>query len=96
MFRMNLNLKTTVNVPIVFHDIVLAELTQEVLVMCDDDELEIRMIFSFIDDTILWVNNKMQSACNGIAHSIRLSANASIFSVSNAFVGSSRVRIPQF
>jgi hypothetical protein len=36
--------------PIVFHDITLAQLTQEVLVMGDNDKLEVRMVLALVDD----------------------------------------------
>ena len=38
--------------PVVLHHIALPELPQEVLVMGDDDELEIRVIPAFIDDAV--------------------------------------------
>jgi hypothetical protein len=38
------------NLPIIFHDITLPELPKEILVMRDDDELEVSMVLSFVDD----------------------------------------------
>ena len=34
-----------------FHDITLAELLEEPLVMRDDDQLEVGVVLSFVDDT---------------------------------------------
>jgi hypothetical protein len=41
------------NSPIIFHDITLAELPKEILVMRNDDELEVSMVLSFVDDTAI-------------------------------------------
>lgn len=66
--------------------------------MSDDDELEIRVRFTLIDDARQICQSQINSCSAGRnkTHSTRLAARASMFSVSKAFVGSSRARIPQF
>lgn len=84
------------NKPIVFHNIALSQFPQKVFVMGDDDQLEIRVALTLIDDTCTISRSKsIRQNCRLRTHSTRLSASASIFSVSNAFVGSSRARMPQ-
>ena len=87
--------KLGICVPVVVHHITLTQLPQEVLVVGDDDELEVGMVLSFIDDTN---RGRQTSGMNSrrVTHSTRLDAKASIFSVSRALVGSSNARIPQF
>ena len=41
------------NSPIIFHDITLAELPKEILVMRNDDKLEVSMVLSFVDDAAI-------------------------------------------
>ena len=43
----------TVRSPIVFHNITLAELPKEILVMRDDDKLEVSVAFSFVDNAAI-------------------------------------------
>ena len=83
------------HVPVMIHNIALAQPPQEILVVSDDDELEVGMILPFVDDT----GHHRQICRVGPSrgtHSVRLDAKASIFSASRAFVGSSSARIPQF
>lgn len=83
--------------PIIFHNITLSQFSQEIFVMGDNDQLEIRVALTLIDDTAHIQGQsviRFRYTC-GQTHSTRLSASASMFSVSNAFVGSSRARIPQ-
>jgi hypothetical protein len=37
--------------PVVFHDITLSQFPQEIFVMGDDDQLEIRVALTLVDDT---------------------------------------------
>ena len=39
------------NSPIIFHDIILAELLKEPFVMRNDDKLEVGVVLPFVDDT---------------------------------------------
>ena len=39
-------------VPIILHYVCLSQLSQEVLVMCDDYQLEVCVVLPFIDNTI--------------------------------------------
>ena|ERR1700733_12843473 len=39
------------NSPIMIHNITLTELPKEILVVCDDNELEVCVVPSFVDDT---------------------------------------------
>lgn len=87
--------KLRICVPVVIHHIALTQLPQEVLVVSDDDELEVGMVLSFVDDTGHVRQTSGVSSRLG-THSTRLDAKASIFSVSRALVGSSNARIPQF
>ncbi len=83
-------------VPVILHNIALSQFPKEILVMCDNDKLEMTLVLSFVDDS--------EAVPSGISflykivptHSIKLSASASMLSVSSALVGSSRARIPQF
>lgn len=38
------------HIPIVFHHITLSQFAKEILIVRDDNELEIRVVFAFIDD----------------------------------------------
>ena len=67
--------------------------------MGDDDQLEVRHGFSFSNDTVArdGIRDGQQEARGEVStHSTKLSARASMFSESSAFVGSSRARMPQF
>ena len=63
--------------------------------MSDDDQLEVGMVLSFVDNTGRGYQMRKMDSWRG-THSTRLDANASMFSVSSALVGSSNARIPQF
>lgn len=39
-----------VHIPIVFHHITLSQFAKEILIVRDDNELEIGVVFAFIDD----------------------------------------------
>jgi hypothetical protein len=39
------------NSPIMIHNIILTELSKEILVVCDDNKLEVSVVPSFVDDT---------------------------------------------
>lgn len=82
-----------------FHHVALPKLAKEVFVMCNYNELEVVMAFAFVDDTV-WesrVRAGIPIRCKGSnTYSTRLAARASMLSVSSAFVGSSRARMPQF
>jgi hypothetical protein len=81
--------------PIVFHNITLSQFPQKVFIMGDDDQLEIRVALTLIDDTAHIKVRLYPVKLSIRTHSTKLAASASMFSVSNAFVGSSRARIPQ-
>ena len=81
--------------PVVLHNVRLPELAQEVLVMRDDDKLKVGMVFPFINDAWRHLSHPGPFARIN-TYSTKLSAKASIFSTSKAFVGSSSAKMPQF
>lgn len=81
--------------PVILHNITLPKLSEKILIMGDNDELKIRVGFTLINDTKLSSAQEFNNSTIE-AYSTRLAARASIFSVSSAFVGSSRAKIPQF
>lgn len=42
--------------PVIFHHIALPQFPKKVFVMCDNNELEIRMCLAFVDNAIRCVN----------------------------------------
>ena len=81
------------------HHVALAKFPQEVLVVGDDNELEVGVIPALIDDAVGHARERPCSPRHVVretTYSTRLAASASMFSVSSAFVGSSRARMPQF
>lgn len=81
--------------PVILHHLGLTKFAKEILVMCDDDQLEVGMTLPLLDDAPRKSASIVQEAVI-ITYSTRLSASASIFSTSRALVGSSSARMPQF
>lgn len=42
--------KSTYDAPVIFHNVALAQFSEEILVMCDDDQLEAGVILALVDN----------------------------------------------
>lgn len=83
------------NSPVILHNLAVAQLPKEILIVGDNDELEVGVILPLVDDTRGALAWRLISQGDR-AYSTKLAAKASMFSVSKAFVGSSRANMPQF